>query len=562
MPNLHSVAAKIYLLAILSVGALAGVGFVAHKNLKSALLDQKRIELRHEVDTVIAIAEGFRERAARGEMSEAEAQSAAREAMRPIRFGDDKNYFFVYTMEGICLLLPVKPQAEGTSLIGLKDTSGRLIVRDMLEVAKVGGGLYTYDWVKPGDSESSLKFSYVGRVNGWNWMVGTGFHVQDVDAALAENSKTTAIVGGAMVLIIAGLAFFVIRGVTGPLSQLRGSMDRLAGGDLEAAIDCAERRDEIGLIGRSIVAFRDLLRRRAAEEAEQDLRRRRENDEARRSALAGLAVEFDGTVHKTAGDIEGAAGRFEQVAEDLLAMSNDTRHQAETSARAGQTAQENVQAVSSAAEELSASIAEIVGQVNHAAEVTAGAVGQTSHATQVIHGLDEASAEIGKVVALIEEIAGQTNLLALNATIEAARAGDAGRGFAVVASEVKALAGQTSKATEEISRRIGVIQQATHEAVTATGSVGESIHRVSEISTAIASTLDQQNAAVTEISRAISETLGAVAGLADDMRRLTANATNSDAKSMEVAEAARRMRGDTATLQAQVERLMREFRAA
>ena len=338
-------------------------------------------------------------------------------------------------------------------------------------------------------------------------------------------------------------------------------MERLTGGDLEAEVTGAKRRDEVGLIARAVVAFRDLQRRRAAEEAAAENDRRREAEQMRRSTLSGLASEFDGTVKKTAEGIEGTAGGFEKVAADLIAMSTDTRRQAEASAAAGQVAQRNVQAVSSAAEELTASISEIVSQVNHAAELTSGAVRETTHATGVIHGLDSASAEIGKVVALIEEIAGQTNLLALNATIEAARAGEAGRGFAVVASEVKALAGQTSKATEEISRRIGVIQEATREAVAATGSVEASIERVSAISTSIATTLEQQSAAVGEISRAISGTLSAVGGLADDMQRLMGNAASTDGKSAEVAEAARRMRGDTGLLLTQVDRLTRELKA-
>ncbi|MGA8801721.1 MAG: methyl-accepting chemotaxis protein, partial [Pseudolabrys sp.] len=79
--------------------------------------------------------------------------------------------------------------------------------------------------------------------------------------------------------------------------------------------------------------------------------------------------------------------------------------------------------------------------------------------------MDEAAGRIGDVIKLITDIAEQTNLLALNATIEAARAGDAGRGFAVVASEVKSLAGQTAKATTEISEQIAAIQTARDETV-------------------------------------------------------------------------------------------------
>ncbi len=561
MTYLHSISFRITSLVLLAVLAIAGVGYHSYTNLRDSLFEQKKVELTNEIEVAAGVIESYRARAAAGQMSEAEAKQRAKDALRPIRFGEDKNYFFVYEADGTNVLLPAKPELEGKNLIDMKDPNGRFIVRGLLDVAKTGNGVFVYDWVKPGDKEASIKLASARTVSQWNWMVGTGFHVQDIEATLARASRTAVIATLAVILGLFVFGLFVTRSISGPLAGLTRSMERLTGGDLEAEVAGAQRRDEVGLIAGAVVTFRDLQRRRAIEEAKSENERREAAARLRREALAGLAVEFDGTVRKTAQGIEGTAGGFEAVAADLTAMSNDTRRQAEASAAAGQAAQRNVQAVSSAAEELNASISEIVSQVEHAAQLTGGAVKETSHATGVIHGLDAASAEIGKVVALIEAIAGQTNLLALNATIEAARAGEAGRGFAVVAQEVKVLAGQTSKATEEISRRIGVIQEATREAVSATGSVESSIGRVNTISTAIAGTLAQQSAAVAEIGRAISGTLQAVEGLADDMQRLMGNAASTDGKSMEVAEAARRMRGDTGLLITQVERLTRELRA-
>ena len=389
--------------------------------------------------------------------------------------------------------------------------------------------MYSYLWVKPGAKEPSEKLSYSMLVPGWNWVLGTGFHVTDIEATLADNSRLLLLVTLTALLLIGVAAFFVTRSIGKPLAGLTRSMDRLRAGDLDAEIEGAGRRDEIGLIAQSVALFRNLLRERQARETEAENKRRREVEKERRASLAHLAQEFDGNVRKAADGIDRTAAGFETVSADLLVISRDTRSQAAASATAGRAAQNNVQAVSTAAEELSASIREISSQVNHAADLTGAAVRETERAAQVIRGLETASEEIGQVALLIQDVASQTNLLALNATIEAARAGEAGKGFAVVASEVKVLASTTTKATDETTQRIHAIQQGSREAVEATRMVETSIGRISETSSSIATTLDQQNSAVSQIAEAISDTLGAVAGLASDMERLMQNAELADA---------------------------------
>jgi methyl-accepting chemotaxis protein len=160
-----------------------------------------------------------------------------------------------------------------------------------------------------------------------------------------------------------------------------------------------------------------------------------------------------------------------------------------------------VTAVASAAEELTQAINEIGRQVGTAAERSRTAVAQASDTEAVITGLSQAVGRIGTILHLIDDIANQTNLLALNATIEAARAGEAGKGFAVVAGEVKALAGQTAKATEEIQSQIGTIQVETERAVLAIGEIRGSIAGIAEINTSIAASVEEQGAATGEIAK-------------------------------------------------------------
>src|SRR4029077_17096060 len=148
--------------------------------------------------------------------------------------------------------------------------------------------------------------------------------------------------------------------------------------------------------------------------------------------------------------------------------------------------------------ELASSVAEIGRQVTHSSGVADNAVVKAGQTTEMVGGLANAAEKIGDVLRLIGAIASQTNLLALNATIEAARAGEAGRGFAVVASEVKDLASQTAKATEEIPQQVAGIQNSTKSAVGAVKEIATAMRQIDEVTTAIASAVEQQGAATQE----------------------------------------------------------------
>jgi methyl-accepting chemotaxis protein len=257
------------------------------------------------------------------------------------------------------------------------------------------------------------------------------------------------------------------------------------------------------------------------------------------TAQARLADSFEAEIGGVVQAVAAAAAQVQGAAQALSGSAETSGREAEAVAEAGNRAGADVQAVAASAEELAASVSEISRQVADGATVARAAAAEAQATDETVQGLAQAAQRIGDVVRLIGDIAGQTNLLALNATIEAARAGEAGKGFAVVASEVKALAGQTAKATEEIATQIGGIQSATGKAVTALRSTGTTIERINEVTTAIAAAVEQQGSATREIARSanqVAEGTTAVAVRIQDVQRAARETGEASASLLNAAD--------------------------
>jgi methyl-accepting chemotaxis protein len=238
------------------------------------------------------------------------------------------------------------------------------------------------------------------------------------------------------------------------------------------------------------------------------LRAKEQEAETRRQAVDEAIGAFDGTIGEVIAAISESSGSLSRISTLMQRMADDTLgRMALASAASAETTQSVGQAVA-ATGELSASIREIGEQTARGLQMARAAAGDTERTQDTIRSLDEAAQRIGSVVELISKIAAQTNLLALNATIEAARAGEMGRGFAVVAAEVKALASQTSHATDDISRQVAAIQLATKGAVNEIAAIAGKIEQLTGVATTIAAAVDQQVATTRDINASIQTAAG------------------------------------------------------
>ena len=317
----------------------------------------------------------------------------------------------------------------------------------------------------------------------------------DVNRTLAL--ALTGLGGLALVVVVIGV-LIISRSVARPLAVITATIKRVAEGAENVEVPHTDRADEIGALARAIRIFQGAMdgNRSLNTQVLQDSKAR----EQRAGHIEASVESFRAAIGGVLRAVTDNASAMRNTAQSISRVASDASARAVAASGATEQASSNVNAVAGAAEELSASVEEIGRQVRQSSGMVEQAGLRTEKSITEIESLAAATQRIDGVLTLIQAIAEQTNLLALNATIEAARAGEAGRGFAVVAHEVKALAGQTAKATAEIGQNVSMIQASTRNAVDAVREIGNAVRDINEVTSNIAGAVGQQDAATREIS--------------------------------------------------------------
>lgn len=553
------ISTKLLMMVLLAVAGVAVIAAVGLSALRQNLLEDREAKLR---DVVMLAKQNidldYQNSKAAG-LTDAQAFERGKAVLKTLRFGND-DYFYAFNSEGLVQSHP-NPKVENKNLYNAPDSNGVYFTRDQINIAAKGGGFVSYRFPRAGGTEPLPKVSYAVEFKPYGWTIGGGIYLDDVDAIFWQQVWRIGILLAIVLVMVVGTSVLLGRSIVLPIKGMTGAMRKIAAGDMATVIPAQDRRDEVGAMAQSVQVFKDSMIEAVRLRGEQDELKKKAETE-KRSLLGSMADDFEASIRGSLDTLSGAAAELRGTSNEMSASAEEANHQATSVAATAEQASANVQTVAAATEELASSVAEIGRQVAQSTKVASQAVEEANRTNTTVQGLSAAAQRIGDVVRLISDIASQTNLLALNATIEAARAGEAGKGFAVVANEVKSLASQTAKATDEISSQVAAMQGATTEAVQAIENIGGTIGAINQITTAIASSVEQQGAATQEIARNIQEAAQGTEKVTQNIGGASKAAAHTGAAANRVLTSAEELNEQAAQLRSKIDRFVVGIRAA
>lgn len=426
---------KLLTLIVASALGMILLQFISLGILKDNLRLDREAKTRNIAEAAYGILEFYHNKQAKGELSQTEAQALARESIRAMRYDGDQ-YLWINDMQPAMVMHPTNPALEGKSLESTKDAKGVAIFKDMVALVKSKGkGFVAYQWNKPNSDVAADKISYVIGFSAWDWVLGTGIYIDDIEEIFWSNASKSAIYLLAIMLVVGLIATVITQSLVGQISKLKLVMVKIATTkDLTSRVKNTAN-NEIGEIGNAFNSMLDSFQSSMLEIRE-DVHQL--SDAAH--ALSSVATQTNDGVQQQHQDIDQVATAMEEMSSTVHEVSENITE----TASATEVAYDEASRGAGIAKATKEAIDRLSLQVNQSAEA--------------VNGLEKDSKDIGSILDVIRGIAEQTNLLALNAAIEAARAGEQGRGFAVVADEVRGLAKRTQDSIEEIESMIARLQ--------------------------------------------------------------------------------------------------------
>lgn len=521
--KLSGLKARLTLSVLIALIGLLLLGTFQIIHLRNQLLEDRKATLQAAVDIAMNTVKGFHAQEIKGELSREQAQKAAKDVLRSMRYLGEE-YFYTYDSKGLGVMHPVRPEYVGKNHWDRQDKTGAYTIRNMITAALDKSGYAETLTPKPGSDVQVPKLHHLQHFQPWDWVIGTGLYIDDLDTMFYQQLRRAALVIVLVLLVVGAVAWWVARSI---LAQIGGepalavaTMSQVAAGNLTVSMATRNPASLLGELNHLVQALRQMI------------------GEIARNAgqVANSAREISDTSSKVA---EAASSETDATQTMAAAMEELTVSITHVSANAGETARH------------ASNAAELAEQGEKSVETVASDIatmaGTVANAADKVRSLSANTQEVARIALVIKDIAGQTNLLALNAAIEAARAGEQGRGFAVVADEVRVLAERTEKATLEISGVVDRIQSETlnaakimdaalPEAEKARLTAGETtdlLHRIAEGSRSaqnlvrdVAASTREQSEASTSLAQQVERIANQVGNTGESMK-ITAQAAQS-----------------------------------
>ncbi|HNX24433.1 MAG TPA: methyl-accepting chemotaxis protein [Spirochaetota bacterium] len=482
--------------SLLSIILLVGAVTASVYKFSSMILEQNKKQIvesfdkniMNQVQNISSLIDSVKQYQEASGLNDEQGKALAKELIRKIRYGES-GYFWLDNYDGVNVLLPPNPKAEGVSRINSKDSTGKEFIKEFIAKGKqTGGGFTDYLFPKPGEKEPSPKRGYTLAYAPYGWIIGTGNYVDDIDKFVQEKREkynryinyivlimiaAAAVVG--LILIIASIRF--ANSISRPIQDTSRVAEQLSDRDLTSRVDerYLLRKDEIGILAKSInLAAENLGKTISA--VQSSMKFLNESIDQINKGNQELAQRTS----EQASSIEEIASTMEETRSHISQNTESSVHVSETS-------------------KASLLFAEKGGEMVHSAVIS-------------INDIRDSSRKISEITSVINSIAFQTNLLALNAAVEAARAGEQGRGFAVVAAEVRNLAQRSASAAKEITSlindsitKIEIGTKQANNSGDAINEIVESVRNVSNLMLEITASTYEQKTGIDQVNMAINE---------------------------------------------------------